>query len=420
MIRGIILTLVFCNCKLSFAAVSCANDRYPICYVDKQQISSDDTFEIGRSNGVAIDALLLIENKMPILPSTIFISYPNITFLSVSQSEFKQISVKNFANAGKLKKLFFQLGVLTRLSNGTFKTCISLENLQINSNKLSILEINAFQGLKNLNNLALVNNSIEVLHPLLFANLPNLVVLMVENNRIKKLSNQLFLQNPSLYMVSFNFNQLTDLPADLFRGNDFINTLSVTNNLLTSVRTFGIKFIDFGNNKIKTLQIDSGLEKILIENNFLEVISCENANLSTIKRVFFTNNSLTNFNCIRDMENLTEIEASMNNFVKPTLTTFAKLTQMKYFKMFNQKRILAIGPKVFSTMTSLSQLRVDRLVEYRNLAQLFPSLFLIGATTTKWNCSYTKKVVKVLNTQKLTLTFNIPKDREICNIQQTV
>lgn len=402
------------------ATISCSNDNSVLCWVKDQQLSPTGTFEIARTSGVPITDLILSNVDIPILPTTIFTSYPNISFLSLSSVGLKQLSVKHFANAVKLKKLFINGAFLTRIVNGTFRSCTSLENLQLNHNKISVIEVNAFLGLSNLNNLYLSNNSIVTLHPLVLATLPNLNIFVVEMNQIKKLSGEMFLQNPTLLYVSFNDNQLEELPANLFQANQFIETISFTNNFLTSARTFGSKIVEFAFNRIKSLRIDSGLEKLLFEGNLLEVIECADANLTTIDRVYLTNNSLTNFNCIRDMTNLTDLEISANKLARPTQATFAKLTQLKYLRMFNQTRFPNIAAKAFSPLKSLKSLAVDRLMAYQNLRQLFPDIYMVSLTTTTWNCSYTKQVVKVLNRQKISINYNNGLDRQICNVQQTL
>lgn len=420
MLVRVLILLTFQIFDRASAAISCSRDDSVLCQAQDQQLSPTDTFEIARTSGVPITDLVLYNIAMPILPTTIFTSYPNISFLSLSNTGLKQLSVKNFANGVKLKKLFIFGGFLTRVVNGTFRSCTSLENLQITNNRISVIELNAFQGLNSLSNLCLSNNSIVVLHPLVLATLPNLNLFVAETNKIKKLSSDMFLQNPTLIYVSFNENQLTELPPDLFRANQFLERISFTNNFLTSVRTYGSKVADFTFNRLKNLQIDSRLEKLLFEGNLLEKIECADANLTTIDRVFLNNNSLTNFDCIRDMTNLTELEVSANKFVRPTQATFAKLTQLKHLRMFNQTRFLKIAAKVYSPLNSLQTLAVDRLMDYRNLRQLFPDLYMVSLTTTTWNCSYTRQVVNALSRQKITINYNNRFDVQICNIKQTM
>jgi Leucine-rich repeat (LRR) protein len=341
-------------------------------------------------------------------------------FLSVSTNGLQQLSSNNFANAGKLKKFFTREGFLTRIRNATFRSCPSLENLQIFDHKIKTIEVNAFQGLNKLYVLGLENNSIEVLHPMLFAALPNLNILSLELNQIKKLSAKLFLQNPALLTVSLTNNQLSELPSELFSANLFVKYLSFDKNQLTSAQTYGSAFIDFSFNKLNKLELNSGTEIVKFENNVLEALDCSDVNLTSYKRVFAENNSLTNFNCIRDMENLTELDLTRNKFPRPTQDVFTKLTQLKTLSMFNQTKFLKIAAKTFSPLKLIENLRIDRLADYRNLRQLFPKISIISLTTRTWNCSYTQQVTKALSRQKIRMSYNNNYDRYICNIKQTM
>lgn len=413
-----VLCLTFAFLEPISGAVTCDSDKSAYCFVTNQTVSANEDFRILRTNGMPITDVILFNTVMPQLPTTIFTSYPNISFLSLSSNGLMQVSVKSFANAVKLKKLYIFDQPLTRITNGTFRSCTILEDLQITGCKVAVVEANAFLGISNLNSLSLSRNRITVLHPMLLASLPNLFIFYANENMIKKLSNQLFSKNPSLVSVSISGNQLTELPADLFQANKYLDSLDITDNLLTNIRTFGAKDVYLDSNRIKRLQLDSGLKKILMNNNFLEVIECANADLTTIDRVFLSNNSLQNLNCIRDMANLTELDVSENKLPRPTQAAFTKLQKMKILTMFNQTRFSKIAAKALSPLKSILILRLDRLVDYRNLRQLFPSLFMISLSTRSWNCSYVQRVVNALSRQKVRLNYNNVQDQQICNIKQ--
>lgn len=366
-----------------------------------------------------IDWISLSDNEMPVMPATIFTSYPNTSFLIVSNNGLKQLSAKLFANAVKLKTLSLCDELFTRIANATFRSCPNLESLKVSNNRIAVIESNAFQGLSRLNMLDVTNNSIEVLHPMVLAPLTNLNVLIANSNKIKKLSSQLFLKNLRLLEVSFYRNQLVELPEDLFQANNFLKSLQFIDNLLTSARTYGSQAVYLEFNQIKKLQIDSGLNKLSIRHNFLEDIECASADLTTIDRAFFNNNSLTSLNCIRDMVNLTELEVSANKLIRPSQQAFAKLSKLQILEIFNQTRFTNVAAKIFSPLKTIASLKVDRLVQYRNLRQLFPLLSMVSLTTHKWNCSYTQQIVNVLSRQKIILLHNNYLDQQRCNINQS-
>lgn len=290
--------MLVCALILSFyifnptsSAVVCNRDGSTNCIISNQRIAANEVFQISRTSSVPIDWIYLKDNEMPIMPVTIFTSYPNISFLMVSNNGLKQLSVKLFANAVKLKSLSLRQELFTRIANATFRSCPNLESLKVSNNRIAVIEANAFQGLSKLNILDLTNNSIEVLHPMVLAPLTNLNVLIANSNKIKKLSSQLFLKSLMLLEVSFYQNQLVELPGDLFQANKFLKSLQFSDNLLTSTRTYGSQAVYLEFNQIKKLQIDSGLNKLTIRHNFLEDIECASADLTTIDRAFFNNNS---------------------------------------------------------------------------------------------------------------------------------
>lgn len=387
-------------------AVTCDSDETTTCIVKQQQVPANRPFEIVRTNGVSVTNLNIFKTNMPQLPSTIFISYPNVSVLVLRNNGLKQLEAENFENADKLEALNVLNQPITKITNGTFRSCIGLESLNIWYCQVAEMGANALVGLHNLKALSLHNNLITDLHPKLFASLLQLRVFDVNANRIKTLNSQLFINNPELAYVWFSSNQIEELPQDLFQANERLVKLECSKNLLRSVRTFGFREVYSGFNRIKRLQIDSGLEMLRINGNFLELIECANADLSTINHIYLPNNSLTNFNCIRDMANLTELNVSENKLHRPTQADFTNLTKVNSLEIFDQRRFLKVPAKIFSPMKSIQVLRVDRLVDYRNLRQLFPILSKVWLSTDSWNCSYVQRVAITLGQQKIQMKFN--------------
>lgn len=412
----LVIVFVLLNIKSISAAVSCDVDSGIFCYVRNQAVSATEQFQVTRSNDNPFTILILSSTVMPVLSSTIFMDYPNITFLSMSDNGFKAIYMKNFANAVKLEKLFISNGLLKRINNGTFRNCPNLVNLQITNHNISIVEVYAFQGLTKLNSLSLQNNSIEVLRPLVFSMLPNLNSLILDLNRIKMLGAKLFAQNTQLFYLTIESNQLTSVNSNAFNENQQINSIYLNNNFLTSVRTFGAQYVDLSFNSLTSVRIDPGTQTLHLHDNFISTLSCDNTNLSSIQRLFAANNSLPNFNCIRDMDGLKELDVTRNKFPRPAQAVFAKLTNLTQLTMFNQTKFLKIAVKVFSPLKNLGVLRVDRLIAYKNVRQVLPKIYMVSLITRTWNCSYTQQVANVLSSQGILMNYNYYPDRSICNV----
>jgi Leucine rich repeat len=413
-----VLFFIMWSFRLTSATVFCESNKTQFCFVRNQKVLASETFQVSRST--AFTDLILSDTEMPFLPSTIFISYPSITFLSASNNGLKELRFKNFANSGKLKKLFLSYGDISKITNGTFRSCVSLENLQLCHHKISTVSGNAFQGLTNLLSLHLINNSIEFLHPSIFSMLPKLNILMMEMNMLKSLSSNLFKANAGLIVASFTNNHLSELASDLFASNSQIQSLNFDQNFLQSAITFGCPYVDLSSNRLTQLRFALGTQTLHINNNFIEVIECDGTDLSSLKKLYASNNSLTNFKCIRDMENLTDLDLSANNFPRPAHETFKKLIDIRDFRIYDQKHFSKVAAKTFSSMRSISALRIDRLVDYRNLRQIFPNITQIALNTKTWNCSYTQQVAKALARQKILMNYNNLNDRLLCNIKQNV
>ncbi|XP_070505279.1 chondroadherin-like [Chironomus tepperi] len=400
--------------KFSEAAYNCSYQT-GICSVDKQSISASEPFVVNRENASSVTLLVLSDGYMPQPPPTIFTKYPELNLLSIANMSLQEISSNVFTNAKKLISLLIMRGQLTTLNNGTFSGCENLQSLQVTNQKLSSIDIMAFQGLKNLQNLYLSNNQLTFIHPLVLATLPKLMNFNIDYNLLTEIDSQQFISNPVLYGVNFNSNQLKILPNNLFQAQKFLGSFYAADNQLITAQSFGASYVDVKNNKIRNFTLSSGESTVHIQNNLIRKIICSSTNL-TVQRFYADNNFLTNFLCIRDMVNLTDLSVVNNKMPRPTKTPFLKLTKVRAFQMYNMTRFSTVLPKVFSPMVSLSNLRVDRLAAYKNLNITLPKVSILALTTTTWNCTYLSSVNSILKSQRIILVFNIGSDRSRCTL----
>ena len=398
--------------------LTCEFEEYELCLIKNQEVSATEPFEIYRSNGVPFTDIILIVKDLPTLPTTIFTNNPNATFFSLQSDNLNQISFKVFANARKLMKLYISYGQLKRIVNGTFRNCENLEDLEILNHQISFIGANAFKGLSNLKVLSLADNLIGNLHPRLFEPLLNLALLMLDSNRLQRLDARTFQWNLKLIQVEMNSNDLTNLPPDLFSQNRNLTSLYLNGNKLESSSTFGVAEVFLSSNQLRSIQIASGLVKLIVENNFIETIDCTDADLSTVETVMASNNSISSYDCIRDMANIDLLELQFNKLLRPAPDIFTTLTNLTILRTHGQSRYSKVAAKIFAPLKSLQSLSVDRLLEYRNLRQLFPEMYMISVVTNSWNCTYTQQVVNTLKRQSIRMNYVRPSDRTICNIVQ--
>lgn len=408
------LIAVFLIFKLSEAVYNCSYQS-GICSIDGQSISSSDTFEINRDNVSSVTLLIISDSPMPQAPQTIFTKYPEIVLLSIANTSLQEISSNVFTNAKKLTSLIMMYGYLTTLNNGTFSPCAKLQNLQITRQKLTFIDIMAFQGLKSLQSLYLSENQLSTLHPLILSVLPSLLSFNIDNNQLTTIDSQQFVSNLYLYSVNFDQNQLKTIADDLFKSQLNLQSFHAKSNQLVTAQSFGANYVDVSNNKLRNFTVTSGESTVHIKDNVIRKIICGSTNL-TVQRLYADNNLLTNFLCIRDMENLTDLSVINNKMLKPTKKAFPKLTKLRTFQMYNMTRFTSVPAKVFTPLTSLSTLRVDRLVAYKNLNITLPKLSILAMTTNSWNCTYLSSVNTILKSQRIILLFNIGSDRSRCQL----
>lgn len=400
---------------------TCDSSTSLSCYIKEQTVSSSTPFNLSnRNSSFPVTYLLILDTKMQKISTTLFPNYPNISFFSIAYNELQEIAPESFTNCMNLGSVMIRSGLLTKIPSGTFKACSNLMSLQITNHSISTIDLNAFEGLKNLNSLYLNNNLMSSLNPNFLVNLPKLSLIDLSSNKLTIVDSTLFKQNPLISAVYLEDNYLTSVPSDLFATQTKVSTLKMSNNKLTSFQSLGVIYLDLMNNKLTSFNFTNGGDDTLhLAHNFIKKLNCPNIEALSVRRLYIQNNSLTNFLCIRDMKNLTDMNITTNN-VRPTQKALLKLKNLRSFSIFNQQKYPKLIAKAFMNMTSLSSLYVDNFQSYQSVKKFIPSLYLLGLTTKLWTCNRTQQVANMLATQKVRIIYNNYNDRYICNITQPV
>ncbi|CAG9797739.1 unnamed protein product [Chironomus riparius] len=415
MTRAKIILLIYFILKSTDSDYTCDLDS-GICSIEGQNISASDPFVITSNGSSLVTFLIFAESFMPQAPESIFTTYPDITWLSISNTSLQEISSKVFTNALKLTNLLIQYGSLSMLNNGTFVHCRKAQSIQIVNHQISFIDIMAFQGLKELQNLILSENYLTYLHPLTLSVLPKLMNFDIGYNLLTTIDSHQFIKNPLLFGLTISGNQLKTLPNDLFQSQTNLNSIYADHNQLVTAQSYGVNYVDISFNKLRNFTLSSGETTVHIENNFIRKIICSSTNL-TVERFYADNNLLTSFLCIRDMENLIDLNVNNNKMLKTTKKAFLKLGNLQDLSMLNMTRFNSVPAKIFSSLKLLLYLRVDSLIRYKNLNVTLPNLFILTLSTKTWNCTYVSHVENILNSQNIVLFQNEASQLEPrCNI----
>lgn len=410
MAKETVLVLILAVLTAVSANYTCSYNSGSLCFIQEQTISATDSFIISKQGNLAI---IISDGYMPKMPDTIFSNYPNTTMLSVSNVSLQELSSSNFENAQKLTSLLIMLDSITTVNNGTFVACSQLQSLQLTKQRISFIDAMAFKGLKKLQNLFLSFNQLTAVNPQILHPLSSLTNFVVDNNFLTAIDSSLFAKNPNLYSVSFDSNKISSMPKDLFQGP--LASFSCSGNLLTSGYTFGASYVDLSSNRLTNVTFSTGENTVQIHDNFVRKLICPTTNL-TVSRFFAQNNSLTNFLCIRDMVNLTDLFIYNNKMPNPTRKPFLKLNRLKILHMYGMSRFTKVRVKALAPLTSLLNLRVDQLTVYKGLNQALPQLYLVGLYTNNWNCTYVNKISSILKDQKIIMSYVDLNDRSRCAV----
>ncbi|XP_026223380.1 extracellular matrix protein 2 [Anabas testudineus] len=169
------------------------------------------------------------ENNIKSLAPQDFSGLPNLETLDLSKNKLDDESFSDnpLSNLTFLKKLNLDGNLLTRIP----LLPPSLEELRINSNRLSTLTPHCFQGLVNLLNVELGENTLHEgsVSPLAFKPLERLLLLHLDNNYFRSLPRGL---PSSLQRLMINKNLIEEVPEDALRSCVHLRALDLSHNLL--------------------------------------------------------------------------------------------------------------------------------------------------------------------------------------------
>lgn len=109
--------------------------------------------------------------------------------------------------------------------------------------------------------------------------------------------------------------------------------------------------------------------------------------------------------CIRDMHQLTELDLSHNKFTKLAKDAFSKLRNLTVVDL-SHNFIKKLSPQIFSKLNVLKELKVDKLVGYKTLKSLIPSLTSISITKKKMTREILQNITAIVNSQEIFVLFN--------------
>uniref|UniRef100_H2YXG0 Uncharacterized protein n=1 Tax=Ciona savignyi TaxID=51511 RepID=H2YXG0_CIOSA len=126
--------------------------------------------------------LRLEQNRIQIIPSFSFSSYPQLRRIDLSNNEIKEIERDAFDGLSQLSSLVMYGNKITSLPAGIFTHMHNLQMLLMNANKIKCLRQDVFSGLRSLTLLSLYDNKLQSISRGTFANLRSIETMHLAQN----------------------------------------------------------------------------------------------------------------------------------------------------------------------------------------------------------------------------------------------
>ncbi|XP_078583270.1 uncharacterized protein LOC144865985 [Branchiostoma floridae x Branchiostoma japonicum] len=262
------------------------------------------------------------------------------------------------ANISKIPsdtRLFLMLGTdLKEVRKDLFKDLTNLEELDLDNNQITDIEVGAFEDLSKLRLLFLYRNALEKLQPGVFKGMINLQMIYLSSNNITTIEDGAFEGLPKLLLIQLHENQIEEIGDGAFKGLPTLIDLDLHFNKLTTIPG-------------KAISLLSNLTRVqLFENRIIMVKEHDFKDLERLQIIYLQNND------IQVIEN----------------GAFANLPVLQWLDLSNNK-LVVIPAGVFKGLDALQHLDLSNNVLITLPASLrteLPSLkFVIGAGN-PWHC----------------------------------
>lgn len=373
------------------------------CGVSGGVVSSGENLNISNADPKVITFLTFQNTNFTTMPQNIFINFPLVKLFYVSRNTLNKLAINDFKNGLKLSDVFFYETQIQVIPPNIFRLGPNIEKLTFANCPIQRIAKGAFSNSKKVKELALTDLPLAMYPSNMLANMTALEQLKMENCSLKTLPEDFFRNNQNLTKINFDKNQLESIPERMLDNLDNLAEIHLDSNNLLTLSTSKAQQVYAQNNQIQQLHISSTTKVVYMQNNFISKVTCNES--SNVTLAYFSNNSLLNFECFRDMKNALHIYADNNKISKLNAKAFNNLQAIKVLYINGNPNLKATS-KMFTPLTSLREIAVDRLTTgYKNIRQQHPELSMLYLTTRSWNCSYLKQVANTLNTQRIYLRF---------------
>uniref|UniRef100_A0A8C3H4E6 Leucine rich repeats and immunoglobulin like domains 1 n=1 Tax=Corvus moneduloides TaxID=1196302 RepID=A0A8C3H4E6_CORMO len=320
----------------------------------------------------SVRSLHLHHNRIRSIEASQLQPYVTLETLDLSFNDITEIRNGCFPQGLHIKELYLGSNRISTLEPGAFDSLSrSLLTLRLSKNRITQLPVKAFR-LPRLIQLELNRNRIRLIEGLTFQGLDSLEVLKLQRNNISKLTDGAFWGLAKMQILHLEYNSLTEVNSGSLYGLSSLHQLHLSNNSISRINPDGWSFCQ----KLHEL--------ILSYNNLTRLDEGSLADLGGLHVLRLSHNSINHIaeGAFRGLKNLRVLELDHNDIsgtIEDTNGAFTGLENLSKLTLFGNK-IKSVAKKAFSGLEALEHLNLgdnairsiqaDAFARMRSLQQL--------------------------------------------------
>ncbi|MBN3311145.1 LRIG1 protein, partial [Amia calva] len=297
-----------------------------------------------------IISLYVHHNKIQRIEANQLKAYTSLETLDLNSNDITEIRSTCFPSGLQIKDLYLGSNRISTIEPNAFDSLSrSLQSLRLSKNKITQLPVKAFQ-LPQLTHLELNRNKLRLIEGLTFQGLDNLEVLKLQRNNISKLTDGAFWGLAKMRTLHLDYNSLTEVNSGSLYGLSALLHLQLSNNSISQINPDGWRFCS----KLKEL--------ILSYNNLTRLNEESLAVLGDLHILRLGHNSISHIaeGAFRGLKALRILELDHNDIsgtIEDTNGAFIGLDSLSELTLFGNK-IKSVAKKAFSGLEALEHLNL--------------------------------------------------------------
>ncbi|XP_047388047.1 leucine-rich repeats and immunoglobulin-like domains protein 1 [Sciurus carolinensis] len=317
-------------------------------------------------------SLFLQHNRIRSVDGSQLKAYLSLEVLDLSSNNITEIRSACFPHGLHIRELNLASNRIGTLESGAFDGLSrSLLTLRLSKNRIAQLPVKAFK-LPRLTQLDLNRNRIRLIEGLTFQGLDSLEVLKLQRNNISKLTDGAFWGLAKMHVLHLEYNSLVEVNSGSLYGLTALHQLHLSNNSISRIHRDGWSFCQ----KLHEL--------ILSFNNLTRLDEESLAELSSLSVLRLSHNSISHIaeGAFKGLRNLRLLDLDHNEIsgtIEDTSGAFAGLDSLSKLTLFGNK-IKSVAKRAFSGLDGLEHLdlgenairsvQLDAFIKMRNLKEL--------------------------------------------------